>query len=67
MRITESIESDMLSHDRHASIKLWGLDHSSLFDYGVRARQHERELTWLHALDCMRVWYMYAKYYSYSY
>ena len=38
LRITESIESDMLSHDRHASIKLWGLDHSSLFDYGVRYR-----------------------------
>ena len=26
----------MLSHDRHISIKLWSLDHSSLFDYGVR-------------------------------
>ena len=38
LRITESIESDMLSHDRHPSIKLWALDHSSLFDYRVRRR-----------------------------
>ena len=30
LRITESIESDMLSHDRHLSIKLWSVDHSSL-------------------------------------
>ena len=28
----------MLSHDRHISIKLWSVDHSPLFDYGVRPR-----------------------------
>ena len=42
LRITESIESDMLSHDRHISIKLWSVDHSSLFDYRVRAGARER-------------------------
>ena len=43
LRITESIESDMLSHDRHISIKLWSLDHSSLFDYaGVHAAARAR-------------------------
>ena len=36
LRITESIESDMLSHDRHASIKLYTVLHSPRFDYGVR-------------------------------
>ena len=46
----------MLSHDRHASIKLWGLDHSSHFDYGVRGtRPHEvseyGESVYKHKLD----------------
>ena len=36
-RITESIESDLLSHDRHASIKLYTALHSPSFDYRVRA------------------------------
>ena len=38
---TESIESDMLrrlSHDRHASIKLYVTLHSPRFDYRVRRR-----------------------------
>ena len=44
LRITESIESDMLSHDRHASIKLWKVDHSPHFDYRVRAAPGARDL-----------------------
>ena len=44
LRVTESIESDMLSHDRHISIKLYSVDHSSYFDYGVRRRPRPHAL-----------------------
>ena len=44
LRITESIESDMLSHDRHASIKLYTVVRSPLFDYGVPARLRRTQL-----------------------
>ncbi len=42
LRVTESIESDMLSHDRHASIKLYTVDHRSLFDYRYGVRRGRR-------------------------